>query len=79
MKADNEKKYVLAMRIYLKNGMEFMADLALAGGTVETISWCNFAERSRYYFNGYTLIYDERPKGAWSYWVKEQAEQEENQ
>ena len=58
------KPYVAAMRIYLKNGHQPMADLAiLKDGNldrVETIRYDDIKTRESYYINAYTLIWDER-------------------
>lgn len=63
---------VVAMRIFLEDSRKPMAELAFAYGGTATIDWTNVAEREKYKegINGYTLIYDERPKADFSSWVK---------
>lgn len=60
-------KYVIAVRIY-DVGYAVMADLRMNDGVTETINWCDKRQRESFtqYMNGYTLIYDERPKKDWS-------------
>lgn len=62
---------VVAIRIYFKDDRCPMADLAFAYGGMTTIEWTNPAQREAYMsgINGYTLIYDERPKREFSEWV----------
>ena len=64
---------VIAIRIYLGGyaGTTPMADLRMLDGVVETIEWTNTKQREQFKsgINGYTLIYDERPKCDWSEWV----------
>lgn len=60
---------VLAIRIYLdKNGRTSMADLLMVDHVVETIEWTDAKQRKQFEegINGYTLIYDERPKASWA-------------
>ena len=63
------QKRVIAIRIYL--GGPYctcpMADLYMCDGVVETIEWVNVKQRKEFepHINGYTLIYDERPKRSW--------------
>ena len=57
---------VYAVRIFLRNGYEPMADLALGQGgrptgEVVTIHWDNLYELEKYYISAYTFIYDVRP------------------
>lgn len=63
---------VLAIRIYF-DGWDTtpMADLCMSDGVVETICWTDVRERREFekYINGYTLVYDERPKRSWSRWL----------
>lgn len=63
---------VLAIRIYF-DGRDTtpMADLCMSDGVVETICWTDVRERREFekYINGYTLVYDERPKRRWSEWL----------
>jgi hypothetical protein len=48
-----------------------MADLRMADGVVETICWTDIKARKQFEpgINGYTLIYDERPKRSWEEWL----------
>ena len=61
---------VLAIRIYYGLNNTPMADLKMADGVVETIQWTDVKQRKQFEsgINGYTLIYDERPKREWSEW-----------
>ena len=62
-------KYVIAVRIYCDYVYcATMADLRMNDGVTETINWCDKRQRESFtqYMNGYTLIYDERPKKDWS-------------
>lgn len=65
--------HVVAIRIYYggHTGVVPMADLRMADGVVETIEWTNVKQRKEFEsaINGYTLIYDERPKRTWDEWV----------
>ena len=58
------KPYVFAMRIYLSDGYRLMADLAILKDgeciAVDTINYDQIEKRDAYYFNAYTLIWDER-------------------
>ena len=65
---------VLAVRIYFADGDASrtpMADLVMTDHSVETICWVNVEDRKKFEagINGYTLIYDERPKRDWSEWL----------
>ena len=64
---------IVAIRIYLKDGHIPMADLAFANKDMVTIEWTSAVERKFYapYINGYTLIYDTRPKVSFAEWTKE--------
>lgn len=68
------QRNVLAVRIYLGGytGTVPMADLYIADGVFETIEWTNKRERKAFEagINGYTLIYDERPKRSWEEWIR---------
>lgn len=58
------KPYAIAVRIYDENGIT-MADIKTSlrdGLGIETIIWTKPNERERFYYNGYTLFYDERIK-----------------
>lgn len=60
-----QRPAVYAVRIYLKDFHQPMADLALGeggrpNGKIVTIHWDNINERNLYYFSAYTLIWDER-------------------
>lgn len=62
---------VLAIRIYYGLNHTPMADLYMGDGVVETIQWTDVDQRKKFLkrINGYTLIYDERPKREWSEWL----------
>lgn len=70
----NPAKYgaIVAIRIYLKDGHQPMAELVFAFGGTETIQWNNVVEREKYVsgITGYTYIYDERPKREFKDWMK---------
>ena len=58
------KPYAIAVRIYELNGTT-MADIKASpcdGLKTESIVWTKPDERERFYYNGYTLFYDERIK-----------------
>lgn len=58
------KPYAIAVRIYDENGIT-KADIKTSpydGSKMETIIWTKPDERERFYYNGYTLYYDERIK-----------------
>lgn len=56
--------YVSAMRIYLEDEHQPMADLAIMKDGdiigIKTIRYDSIEEREAYYINAYTLIWDER-------------------
>lgn len=63
---------IIAIRIYLVDYHIPMADLVFAyDGRYTTIEWANIYHRSKYEsgINGYTLIYDERPKKEFKEWI----------
>lgn len=66
------RNHVIAVRIYFLDDGDFtpMADLLMPDGVVEHIQWNDVKQRKPYEkgINGYTLIYDERPKRDWSEW-----------
>lgn len=68
----NYKMKVIAIRIYLGGYTNTvpMADLKMVDGVTETIEWTNIKQRKQFErgINGYTLIYDERPKREWNEW-----------
>ena len=68
---------IVAIRIYFVNDLCPMADLAFAYGGMATIEWVNPVQREAYMsgINGYTLIYDERPKREFAGWIKKRSEQ----
>lgn len=71
-----------AIRIFMdENGITPMAELAFAYGGTTTICWVDTYERDIYKdgINGYTYIYDERPKREFSGWVKSKSYQEDLQ
>ncbi len=60
-------RYVYAIHIYLQDGYKPMATLAFGDGgkptgETATIEWSNLNQRRQYYWDAYTLIYDERTK-----------------
>lgn len=60
----NNKPCAIAVRIYDENGIT-KADVKTSpcdGLRTETITWTKSNERERFYYNGYTLFYDERIK-----------------
>ena len=76
MESYNPREYgaVVAIRIfydYDNFGYTPMAELAFAFGGTEIIPWDEPAERERFSagINGYTYIYDERPKRQFADWV----------
>lgn len=63
---------VLAIRIYYEGSSSIpMADLRMNDGVVEHICWVDVKQRKEFEpgINGYTLIYDERPKCDWDAWL----------
>ena len=64
-------KSVIAIRIYFGVNYTPMADLRMSDGVVETIQWTNVKARNKFMplINGYTLVYDERPKRDWKEWL----------
>lgn len=57
------KPYAMAVRIYEKSDGTTMADIKTPpcdGLRTETIVWTNRNEREKFFYNGYTLFYDER-------------------
>lgn len=63
---------VLAIRIYFDGFSKMpMADLVMNDGVVEHICWVDVGHRKQFEagINGYTLIYDERPKREWEGWL----------
>ena len=61
----DNRPYIYAVRIYLKDGYQPMAELAFGDGGRPTgkttvIRWDNIPEREQYLINSYTLIWDER-------------------
>ena len=57
------KPYAIAVRIYESSNGIVMADIKTSpcdGLRMETITWTKPDERERFYYNGYTLFYDER-------------------
>lgn len=63
---------VVAIRIFFENDRQPMAELAFAFGGTAIINWICPSERKKFEsgINGYTLVYDERPKADFSNWVK---------
>lgn len=64
------ERSVIAIRIYYGLNNTPMADLRMSDGVIETIQWTDVKQRKQFEssINGYTLIYDERPKREWSEW-----------
>lgn len=65
------KRNILAIRIYFdSNDVTPMADLLMNDGVVEHICWVDVEQRKEFepFMNGYTLVYDERPKRPWKDW-----------
>ena len=64
---------VVAIRIFMdeEKNISPLAELAFAYGGTAVIDWVNPVQREKYMsgINGYTLIYDERPKRAFSEWI----------
>lgn len=61
----DNKRYVYAVRLFLKDGYQPMAELAFGeggrpNGETEIIEWDVPTERERYCINAYTFIWDER-------------------
>lgn len=57
------KTYAIAVRIYEDSDGVTMADIKTSpydGLRTETIVWTKPNERERFYYNGYTIFYDER-------------------
>ena len=66
------KRFVYAMRIWLKDGYKPMADLAFGDGgrttgEIQRIPYDNITEREKYIINSYTIIWDERTKSFGSF------------
>ena len=61
------KSYAIAVRIYEKADGTTMADIKTSpydGLKTESIVWTKLDDRERFYYDGYTLFYDERIKNA---------------
>lgn len=59
----DNKPYAIAVRIYENPDRTTMADIKTSpcdGFKTETIVWTKPDERERFFYNGYTLFYDER-------------------
>ena len=74
-----DKRYVYAIRIFLKDGHKPMAELAFGDGgrptgETEIIHWDDPNERALFNINSYTYIWDERPVvtdytfNSWIHW-----------
>ena len=63
---------ITAIRIYNDDSNNSMAELAFAFGGTTTIDWCNTRHRDVYAIgiNGYTFIFDERPRVSFDKLVK---------
>lgn len=64
-----DKPYAIAVRIYESNGAT-MADIKTSPCDdlrTESIVWTKPNERENFYYNGYTLFYDERIKNTKSF------------
>ena len=70
---------VNAIRIFMDEEKHIspMAELVFAYGGTAVIDWVNPVQRDKYMsgINGYTLIYDERPKREFKDWIKERREE----
>ncbi len=64
-------KHAIAVRIYFDVNATPMADIRMNDGVVEHITWTDVRQRKQFQdaINGYTLIYDERPKRDWNEWL----------
>lgn len=62
----------VAVKIYLNDHCTPIAECVTANGWTDTIEWNNEVQRTiaNRYINGYTLIYDERPKRPFDEWHK---------
>lgn len=54
------KPLALTVRIYEGANMNPMAEIKTTRGDITTIRWTDINERNQFYYNGYTLFYDER-------------------
>ena len=65
------EKHVIAIRIYYGLNATPLADLRMNDGVVEHIQWNDVKQRKEFVplINGYTLVYDERPKRKWDEWL----------
>jgi len=65
------EKHVIAIRIYYGLNSTPMADLRMNDGVVEHIQWNDIKARKNFepMINGYTFVYDERPKRKWEEWL----------
>lgn len=58
---DKNKPLALEVRIYEDKDRTPMAEIKTTrSGSTVTIQWTNINERNQFYYNGYTLFYDER-------------------
>ena len=58
---DKNKPLALEVRIYEDKDRTPMAEIKTTrNGSTVTIQWTNINERNQFYYNGYTLFYDER-------------------
>lgn len=69
---NNQKPYIYAVRLFLKDRHIPMAELAFGeggrpNGKTETIRWDVISERERFIINAYTLIFDERVNDGWTF------------
>ena len=67
----DNRPYVYAVRIFLENGYQPMAELAFGdggrpNGQTKVIRWDSITEREEYIINSYTLIWDEREIVRWN-------------
>lgn len=59
----NDKNIPLALEVRIYEGKDRtpMAEIKTTrSGSTVTIQWTNINERNQFYYNGYTLFYDER-------------------
>ena len=58
---DKNKPLALEVRIYEDKDRTPMAEIKTTrSGSTVTIQWTNINDRNQFYYNGYTLFYDER-------------------
>lgn len=68
-----EKPLAIAVRIYEGAGVFPYADIKTSLGSVETIVWTNINQREQFFYNGYTLFFDERACNKEQYFSKDES------